>query len=175
MTTRWLFADQLGPQFLDAPDQRALLVESRAVFRRRRFHRAKAHLLLSGLRHRALELGDQAVFLQVDTYDEALRQLGDHGIDGPLSVVQPTSYAADRFVRERGFEVVPEGRGFATTREAFSGWVSGRKRLLMEDFYRWQRVRFGLLMDGDESTGGQWNLYHDNREPPPKRRTLGPE
>ena len=168
MTRRWLFADQLGPQFLDDPDQPALLVESRAVLRRRRFHRAKAHLLLSGLRHRALELGDQAVFLQVDTYDEALQQ-----VDEPLSVVQPTSHGADRFVRSRGFEVVPEGRGFATTREDFAEWVSGRKRLLMEDFYRWQRQRFGLLMDGDEPAGGRWNLDHDNREPPPKRPTLG--
>ena len=32
-TRRWCFADQLGPHFLDAPDQPVLLVESRAVFR----------------------------------------------------------------------------------------------------------------------------------------------
>ena len=167
-TRRWLFADQLGPQFLDTPDQPALLVESRAVFTRRRFHRAKAHLLLSGLRHRAAELGDQALFLQTDTYREALDQ-----VDGVLSVVQPTSYTADAFVRERGLAVVPDGRGFATTREEFATWVAGRKRLRMEDFYRWQRVRFELLMDGSEPTGGTWNLDHDNREPPPKRATLG--
>ena len=85
-TRRWLFADQLGPQFLDAPDQPALLVESLGVFRRRRFHRAKAHLLLSGLRHRARELGEQAQYVRADTYDEALEQA-----DGALSVVQPTS------------------------------------------------------------------------------------
>ena len=30
MTRRWLFADQLGPHHLDAPDQPVLLVESRA-------------------------------------------------------------------------------------------------------------------------------------------------
>ena len=167
-TTRWLFADQLGPQFLDTPGQPVLLVESRAVFRRRRFHRAKAHLLLSGLRHRAAELGDQAIYLQVDTYDQALEQ-----VDGELSVVQPTSWAADRFVRERGLQVVPDGRGFVTTREEFADWVKGRKRLLMEDFYRWQRQRFDLLMDGGEPAGGQWNLDHDNREPAPKRPTLG--
>ena len=41
-TRRWLFADQLGPHFLDRNDQQVLLVESRGVFRRRRFHRAKA-------------------------------------------------------------------------------------------------------------------------------------
>lgn len=88
-------------------------------------------------------------------------------------MVQPTSQAADRLGRKRGFEVVPEGRGFATTREEFAGWAGGRKRLLMEDFYRWQRQRFDLLMDGDEPAGGRWNLDHDNREPPPKRATLG--
>ncbi len=168
MTTRWLFADQLGPQFLDVPDQPVLLVESRAVLRRRRFHRAKAHLLLSALRHRALELGEQATFVQADTYDEALEQ-----VPGPVSVVQPTSYAADRYVRERGLEVVAEGRGFATTREDFARWADGRRRLLLEDFYRWQRVRFDVLMDGSEPAGGRWNLDHDNREPPPRRETLG--
>ena len=168
MSTRWLFADQLGPQFLDTPDQPVLLVESRAVFGRRRFHRAKAHLLLSGLRHRAAELGEQAVFLQADTYDEALDQVEDE-----VTVVQPTSYAADRFVRGRGIEVVADDRGFVTSRADFATWVQGRKRLLMEDFYRWQRHRLDLLMEGGEPVGGQWNLDHDNREPPPKRATLG--
>ena len=35
----WLFGDQLGEHFLDSPDQRVLLIESRKVFARRRFHR----------------------------------------------------------------------------------------------------------------------------------------
>ena len=61
-TRRWCFADQLGPHFLDAPEQPVLLIESRAVFARRRFHRQKAHLVLSALRHRAAELGDRADF-----------------------------------------------------------------------------------------------------------------
>ena len=30
---RWLFADQLGPHFLDEPDQPVLLIEARSVFR----------------------------------------------------------------------------------------------------------------------------------------------
>ena len=166
-TRRWLFADQLGLFHLDAPDQRVLLIESRTVFARRRFHRVKAHLLVSAIRHLARELGDQAVFLQVDTYDEALRQ-----IDEPVSVVQPSSYAADRFVRERDIPVVPE-RGFATTRDDFAAWAAGRNRLLMEDFYRWQRRRLDLLMDGDEPTGDRWNFDADNREPPPRSGTLG--
>ena len=47
MTTRWLFGDQLGPHFTDDHRGPLLMVESKAVFRRRRFHRAKAHLVLS--------------------------------------------------------------------------------------------------------------------------------
>jgi deoxyribodipyrimidine photolyase-related protein len=167
MDRRWLFADQLGPHHLDGPDQPVLLVESTRVLRRRRFHRAKAHLLLSGLRHLARDLGEQALFLRTETYDQALEQVG-----GRLDVVQPTSWAADRFVRSRGLPVLPP-RGFATTREDFAAWADGRKRLLMEDFYRWQRVRFGLLMDGDEPAGGRWNLDHENRQPPPRTPTLG--
>ena len=167
MTRRWLFADQLGPHFLDRPDQPVLLVESTEVFRRRRFHRQKAHLVLHALRTRARELGDQAVYVRATTYGEALYQLGE-----PVDVVQPTSYAADRLVRRRGIEVLPE-RGFVTTRADFADWAKGRRRLLLEDFYRWQRTRLGLLMDGDGPAGGRWNYDHDNREPPPRSGNLG--
>ena len=90
MTTRWLFGDQLGPHFADDHDGRFLLVESRRVFARRRFHRAKAHLVLSAMRHRAAELGDRVTYRRSDTYAEALRATGRKR----LQVVQPTSYAA---------------------------------------------------------------------------------
>ncbi|MGD9751563.1 MAG: cryptochrome/photolyase family protein, partial [Acidimicrobiia bacterium] len=41
-------------------------------------------------------------------------------------------------------------------------------RLVMEDFYRWQRRRLGYLMDADQPAGGRWNFDHDNRQPPPR-------
>lgn len=34
----------------------------------------------------------------------------------------------------------------------------------MEYFYREQRKRHGVLMEGDEPIGGQWNFGGDNRE-----------
>lgn len=168
---RWLFADQLGPHFLDEPDQPVLLVESRAVFRRRRFHRAKAHLVLSALRHRAAELGDQATYVRADTYREALEQ-----VPGPVSVCSPTSYAAERFVvGHPDVEVLPS-RGFATSREEFTSWADGRGRrsLLMEDFYRGARRRLDVLMEGAEPVSGTWNLDHENRQAPPKGLTTLP-
>ena len=159
---RLLFGDQLGPHFDDGGP--LLMVESKAVFRRRRFHRAKAHLVLSAMRHRAAELGDRCTYVQSETYEPHL--------GGVTEVVQPTSHVADDLVRRLGVEVLPE-RGFVTTRGDFAQWADGRKRLLLEDFYRWQRSRYDVLMEGGEPVGGQWNFDHDNREPPPKRATLG--
>ncbi len=163
-TRRWCFADQLGAHFLDDADQPVLLVEARSVFRRRRFHRQKAHLLLSALRHRAAELGDRAVFLQTGTYGQALDQVAE-----PLSVCAPTTWPArDLVLRRPGVQVLA-ARGFVTGQADFRRWAEGRggRRLLMDDFYRAARRHHDVLMDGREPVGGKWNLDHDNREPPP--------
>jgi len=163
---RWCFADQLGPHFLDDADQPVLLIESRAAFERRRFHRRKAHLVLSAIRHRAAELGDQALFIQARTYREAL-----DAVKGPITVCQPTSRTADRFVRRQpSVEVLP-ARGFATDRGTFEQWAEGQHGLLLENFYRDARRRFELLMDGADPTGSRWNFDADNRQPPPKQKT----
>src|ERR1700709_257876 len=106
-TRRWLFGDQLRPHFVDDDEQSVLLIESRAVFARKRWHRQKAHLVLSALRHRAAELGDRAEFVQASTYREGLAR-SRAAAAGPLTVCQPTSWAADEFVRSlEGVEVLP--------------------------------------------------------------------
>ena len=52
---------------------------------------------------------------------------------------------------------------FVSVRE-FAAHARGRKSLRMEYFYREQRRRHQVLMDGDEPIGGQWNFDADNRE-----------
>lgn len=158
---RWLFAGQLGPAFDDGGP--LLLVEAREVFGRRPMHRAKAHLLLSALRHRAAKLGDRVEFRQVERYAEVVDGRDD------LEAIDPTSWPARRFVRRRGIPVLPS-RGFVTSEADFAAWAAGRqgKRLLLEDFYRTVRERTGILMRGDQPQGGRFNFDHDNRNPPPK-------
>ncbi|MEP3675297.1 cryptochrome/photolyase family protein [Sulfitobacter sp.] len=56
---------------------------------------------------------------------------------------------------------------FLATHGDFEEWAKGRKALRMEYFYREMRKRTGLLMDGDQPEGGQWNFDHDNRKPAP--------
>ena len=110
---RWLFGDQLGPHFLDDHSGPVLMVESKAVFRRRRFHRAKAHLVLSAMRHRAAELGDRVTYVRSEGYAEAVRE---HVGDGPVEVVHPTSYAALGLVERLCHGAGPEGPAAARLR-----------------------------------------------------------
>lgn len=55
-------------------------------------------------------------------------------------------------------------RHFFCSAEEFARHAAGRKQLRMEFFYRELRQRHGVLMDGDQPAGGQWNFDHDNRE-----------
>jgi deoxyribodipyrimidine photolyase-related protein len=67
---------------------------------------------------------------------------------------------------------------FSTVRE-FAAHAKGRKQLRLEYWYRELRHKHGVLMDGKDPVGGQWNFDADNREsfgkagpqqvPPPTR------
>ena len=55
-------------------------MESEQVLHSRPFHRQKLHIVLSGMRHLADELGDRATVLRTSGYREALEQ---HGLQPP--------------------------------------------------------------------------------------------
>jgi len=59
---------------------------------------------------------------------------------------------------------VRDDRHFFGTVRDFAAHAVGRKQLRMEYFYREMRRRHGVLMDGDQPAGGQWNFDADNRE-----------
>ncbi len=59
---------------------------------------------------------------------------------------------------------VRDDTSFFTTVRDFSAHIQGRKQLRMEYWYREQRHRFGILMEGKQPVGGQWNFDADNRE-----------
>ncbi len=67
---------------------------------------------------------------------------------------------------------------FFTKRNELSDFFHGKKQYLMEFFYRAQRKRFNILMDRQQTIGGQWNFDQENRkklpstENPPKPLTF---
>ena len=52
---------------------------------------------------------------------------------------------------------------FITARYELGEIFAGKKMYLMETFYRIQRRKTGILMQGKDPVGGQWNFDHDNR------------
>ncbi|GAB3159400.1 cryptochrome/photolyase family protein [Micromonospora sonneratiae] len=144
-----------------------LLVESKAVFRRRVFHRQRAHLILSALRHRAAELGEQAIYLRTENYREALRRL-----DEPVDVCHPTTRRARDLVKSLDGVTMLPARGFVTSHTDFADWADERRSTLrIEDFYRQAQRWHGVLTDGVEPTGGHWNMEAHRRQPPPRNGT----
>ena len=165
--TRWLFADQLGPHFDDG--SRLLLIEAKSAFARRAYHRQKAHLILSALRHRAAQDPARITLVKADSYRAGMTNIDVSDIEG----IAATSRPARRLVQSLGVRQILPERGWFTSAEEFSDWVSsrGNKRLVMEDWYRGVRTRHRVLMDADKPAGGQWNYDADNRLPPPKGHT----
>ena len=166
---RVLFADQLGPHFDDGGA--IIIPEVLSPLKRRRYHRQKAHLILSALRHRSAELGDRATVVTGQDYHSALA-----GLD--FSVVNPTSRGLRRLLDDLAMTSnvkVEPSRGFVSSEEDFAHWaeLQGGKRLVMENFYQDRRRSTGILMTQDASgtptpEGGAYNFDKDNRQPPPK-------
>jgi deoxyribodipyrimidine photolyase-related protein len=144
-----------------------------------RHHKKKLILLFSAMRHFALELealGWRVAYTRLDNIGnagsfsgEVARAVAAHKPERVI-VTEPGEWR----VREamRGWSVkfnvtvniLPDNR-FISSLGDFATWAEGRKQLRMEYFYRDMRRKTGLLMDGDEPAGGQWNFDHDNRKP----------
>jgi deoxyribodipyrimidine photolyase-related protein len=59
---------------------------------------------------------------------------------------------------------------FLCSRAAFGQFASGGRRLLMADFYRWQREGLGILIDESGApAGGRWSFDAENRRKLPAR------
>jgi deoxyribodipyrimidine photolyase-related protein len=168
----WVLGDQLSHDnpALDGAE-RVLMVESEAKLRGARFHRQKLHLLLSAMRHFADELrakGIEVDYRRAGSLADGLREhVASHRPD-EVALLEPTNALGHR--RLGALEPVRLVRGtlFLTHPSEFAGWAKGRQRLVMEDFYRWQRRRLDLLLDDGEPAGGRWNFDAENREPPPR-------
>lgn len=57
-----------------------------------------------------------------------------------------------------------DDRHFFSTVRDFAAHAKGRKQLRLEYWYRELRQKHGVLMDGKQPAGGQWNFDADNRE-----------
>lgn len=180
--TVWVLGDQLDRRLgalgaADPATHRVLLVESAELVVGRRWHRQRAHLVLTAMRRFAGELsaaGFEVDHRQAPTMAEGVRDHLARFAPAALLVTEPNSRAGRRLAERLGARQV-RSEQFLCHPDEFAAWAAGRRSLRMEDFYRWHRAKLGYLMDGDQPAGGRWNFDADNREPPPTDGRRWPE
>ena len=179
LPTVWVLGDQLHRRVgalrdREPGDCRILLVESELKLTSKRWHRQRLHLVLSAMRHFAAELSAEG--FEVDhrrspSFVQGYREhCADFDVDRVI-VMEPMSWDMTELLgrlRTSGQVQTIRNEQFFCHPDEFTSWAASRKGFKMEDFYRWQRERFGVLMDGGAPVGGRWNFDHDNREKPPK-------
>ncbi len=149
-----------------------LMVESSDWGRRRRYHRQKLVLVWSAMRHFAQELQDlgyPVTYAEAETFTDPLHVWADQEQLQSIRIMEPSDIPFRQKVEELGsllpIEMVANNQ-FLWTVQEFRTWAKGRKRLVMEDFYRQGRKRWQILMEGEQPLGGKWNYDSDNRQPP---------
>ncbi|MDQ2833109.1 MAG: cryptochrome/photolyase family protein [Acidobacteriota bacterium] len=180
---RWVYVpydrytDRTGPLAEQpAKDTGVVIVESTAKAHRRPYHKKKLVLLISNMRHFALEQaarGCSVVYrFSPHSHGQALTELQKKLHLPELTVMQ----AAERELRldlshavENGLHLreVPDTTWFSTTADFTNVFGSYRpgKSYVMDRFYRHMRQQTGILMRNAKPLGGRFSYDADNRKP----------
>ena len=140
-------------------------------------HKQKLALVFAAMRHFAEELREAGWTVDYrkltedvpDLETAAAEAVKDHTPE-MLIVTEPGEYRLWEQMQDwedrLGLPVLlREDERFLCSHADFARWADGRKSMVMEHFYREMRKRTGLLMDGDDPAGGQWNYDAENRKP----------
>ncbi len=138
-------------------------------------HPKKIALIFSAMRHFAEELRKQGWTVEYTRYNdeenshticgELLRRAEAHDAKEVIAT-RPGEWRLIEALDEVPLKMcqLPDDR-FLCSVEEFEDWAKDRKSLTMEYFYREMRRKTGLLMDGEEPAGGEWNYDEENRKP----------
>ena len=147
-----------------------LFIESDRMLTTRSWHIQRLFFLLSAREHFLQELraeGFKVTFIQSADTPTGLAEFRKSFPDVEILVAEPSSHRQYEQLQTAGLTFIPNDF-FLTSRPLFAQWASAQKNPIMENFYRAQRVRLNILMEGDQPLGSKWNYDADNRLPPPK-------
>lgn len=182
---RWVFLpyDQLRPDhpLLAGPPRETgvVYVETAAKPARRPYHKQKLVLLLSAMRHDALERarrGHPVLYRFSERwYDGALDEVRSEFGLGTLAALAPAEAEVREPLQSLAWVTLKPNTLFITDTDFYRSVFPKPGSRLLERFYRAARMTTGLLMDDDRPAGGEWNLDKQNRQtwrgdPPVPRR-----
>ncbi|MEM6945288.1 MAG: cryptochrome/photolyase family protein [Pseudomonadota bacterium] len=135
-----------------------------------RQHKKRLVMFFAAMRHFADALREKGWKVHYHALDgdapvETLAE-GAARIDAEeVHVTWPGDWRVGAALRQRfNGLVVWQDTHFLSTPKQFRQLREGRKRFILEDFYRAMRRETGWLMDGDQPAGGAWNFDKDNRK-----------
>lgn len=155
----------------DPKDDLIVLVESARMTTGRNWHKERLFFLISSARHFAQSLEEEGFtveYVKAATTVAGLKIVQKKYPKLPITCAEPSSFRQFEALKAHGVIFV-ENDFFLTPRPLFHSWAKDQKSYLMESFYRKQRTRLNILMDGSEPVGGSWNFDKENRLPPPKK------
>ncbi len=143
-----------------------------------RSHKQRTALFLSAMRHFAIDLmarGIRVRYIKLDAPQNTHSFAGE--IKRAVKVLSPLKLRVTHPGEWRVLDELTDAAAscsidldiledshFFTALEDFEKWASKRKTLTMEYFYRDQRRKLDILMDGDNPAGGDWNFDKENRK-----------
>ena len=146
-------------------------VESARMTTGRNWHKERLFFLISSARHFAASLekeGFTVDYVKAATTIDGLAVITKKHKGLPFTAAEPSSFRQYQQLKDHGVEFI-DNDFFLTPRPLFAQWASEQKSYLMENFYRKQRTRLNILMEGKDPVGGSWNFDKENRLPPPKK------
>jgi deoxyribodipyrimidine photolyase-related protein len=181
-TLRLVLGDQLNEQhswFKGTGDHVTyVLMEVRTETDYVKHHIQKICSLFLGMRSFAERLtiaGHQVHYVHISdsnnkgSFEKNLQTIIDEGGFERFEYQLPDEYRVDELLKcfcqqlKIAFQAV-DTEHFFTKRTELSDFFHGKKQFVMESFYRAQRKRFNILMDGQQPLGGQWNFDRENRK-----------
>ena len=176
----WILGTQLttrsGPLARAPEGGQVLLIEAHDFARRKPYHHQKLTLVFAAMRafrDRLEAQGYDVTYLKADSFGDALQTFFAENPERRLVAMPSPSYgSAERFgelVDDAGGEIrFVENELFASTRQAFDEWAGEDDSFRHEQFYRWMRRESGVLVEGGDPVGGEWNYDDQNQEFPPE-------
>ncbi len=194
---RLVLGDQLSDSLsalsdIDPRNDVVLMAEVRGEATYVRHHKQKIALIFAAMRNHATRLSARGVRVRYVRIDEpenthsiagelarALAELGCSRVIMTRCGEWRLDLALKAFARASSVPVeIREDCRFICSHDRFQAWAGDRRQLRMEYFYREMRRETGLLMDGSDPVGGQWNFDAENRrglpkglQPPARART----
>lgn len=181
-TLRLILGDQLDElhSWFKTPDRDVtyVMMEIRQETDYVKHHIQKVAAFFTAMRAfsaRLRELGHQVIYIRLDdrqnrqTITANLQKLLAAKKFDRLEYLLPDEYRLDGQLKnlDKTLQLPVDAvdtEHFLTKRQELKEFFAGKKRYLMESFYRSMRKRFEILMEGDKPFGGQWNFDQKNRQ-----------